>query len=87
MRLFLVESHLPGMEEDDLRTIQRAVVMACGRFTSQGENVRYVQGIYVPGQGRYLCLFEALDDVIVRKVNQVAQLPFQRIQSVVTLEA
>ena len=86
MPTFLVEGHLLAMQTGDLMDAQRAVTQACARLTNQGRAVRYIEAIYVAGDGRYLRLFEAIDEVTVRTVNEVTQLPFERILNVLRLD-
>jgi len=74
------------MERADLMDVQRAVIEACARLSSQGRAVRYLEGIYVAGDGRHLRLFEAVDEATVRRVNEVTQLPFERIVNVLRLD-
>jgi hypothetical protein len=41
--------------------------------------VRYLHGIFIPGEARCLCLFEAPDEDSVAAVNAAAHLPYTRI--------
>ena len=86
MPTFLVEGHLLAVEKSDLMDAQRAVVQACARLTSQGRAVRCLDAIYVAEDGRYLRLFEAVDEATVQRVNEVTQLPFERILDVLRLD-
>jgi len=58
---------------------QRTAIATSQRFSSEGQEVRYIQSTFVPGESRCLCLFEAPTRELVRDVNDSAQLPFSRI--------
>ncbi len=79
MAVYLVDRDLPGMTLDGLVAMQRAVMAACQDLTATGRPVRYLHGLFVPGEARCLCLFEANDEAAVAAVNERAQLPFTRI--------
>jgi hypothetical protein len=49
--------------------------------------VRYLRCIYVPAEDRCICLFEAADLEAVRRVNDIAQVPFHRISPAVEFRA
>jgi hypothetical protein len=76
---FLVDRTLPGMTEDLLVEAQRLLHEATRRVSSTGAAVRYVRCIFIPDEDRCVCLFEANDLATVRRVNEVAQVPFRRI--------
>jgi hypothetical protein len=79
MAVYLVDRDLPGITLDGLVAMQRAVMAMCQDFTATGIPVRYLHGLFVPGEARCLCLFEANDEAAVAAVNERAQLPFTRI--------
>jgi hypothetical protein len=49
--------------------------------------VRYLHGLFVPGEARCLCLFEADDEAIVTALNDAAHLPFTRVVEALDLPA
>jgi hypothetical protein len=79
MTVYLVDRDLPGITLDGLAALQRATLEMCQDSTSRGAPVRYLHGLFVPGEERCLSLFEADDEAIVAAVNERAQLPFTRI--------
>jgi hypothetical protein len=79
MAVYLVDRDLPGITLDGLVAMQRAVMAICQDFMATGRPVRYLHGLFVPGEARCLCLFEANDEAAVAAVNERAQLPFTRI--------
>jgi hypothetical protein len=79
MPVYMVDRDLPRITMEGLTAMQRAAIATCRDFTAAGTPIRYLHGIFVPGEARCLCLFEADDEAIVTAVNEAAQLPFTRI--------
>lgn len=83
LALFVADRTLPRMTEELLAEVQRLLHQAARRVSSSGETVRYLRCIYMPDDDRCICLFEADDPAAVRKVNEIAQVPFRRISSAI----
>jgi hypothetical protein len=64
---------------DQLAGAQRAAIDTSRRFTEAGRPVRYIRSMYVPGDDRCMCLFEAESADSVRSVNDQAGIPYTRI--------
>ncbi len=79
MGVYLVDRNLPGITCEGLAEIQQAEISASQQLTAAGQNVRYLRSVFIPGEARCMCLFEAEDEVAVAAVNQAARLPFTRI--------
>jgi hypothetical protein len=79
LRVFVAEWLVPEAGHEDLARLQAAAVRVCRQFEAEGRPVRYLRSLYVPGDGRCLCLFEAPSAARVRDVNEAGQLPFARI--------
>lgn len=77
--MFLVDRHLPGLTRDQFQAAQRAVADVAGSAAAAGVSVRYLRGIFVPSQGRAVCLFEAPDANSVRDVNLAAGVPLSSV--------
>ena len=82
--LYVVERVMPGATLESLREIRHAAEEVCGAFTAEGRSVRYLRSIFMPGESRCQCLFEAASADLVQAVNEAAQIPYNRI--VVALE-
>ena len=82
LRLFLVEHNLRGLPPAQQASAHRALAEAVRREASHGRRIRYVQRIFVPADGRCLCLFEAENPDAVRAVNDIAQFPLTAILAV-----
>jgi hypothetical protein len=85
MRVYLVDRDLPGITLEGLAEIQQAEISASQQFTSTGQLVRYLRSVFIPGEARCLCLFEAEDETAVVEVNEAAHLPFTRIVAALNL--
>ena len=83
-RLYLVEHDLRGMSSWQVASVQRALSEAVLRENRRGGRIRYVQCIYSPEEHRCLCLFEAADPDLVRRVNDTAQFPLAHVMAVVS---
>lgn len=81
--MFVAERTLPGMTEELLAEVHRLLQEAARRVSSTGEVVRHLRCTYLPEEDRCICLFEARDVAAVRRVNEIAQVPFRRITSAI----
>jgi hypothetical protein len=79
MPVYMVDRDLPGISRERLTALQQAALAMCRRFTAAGQVVSYLRGMFIPGEDRCLCLFEAADEALVAAVNEAARLPFTRI--------
>jgi len=59
--------------------MQRAEIRASEQLTAAGQRVRYLRSVFIPGEARCMCLFEADDEAAVAAVNLAVRLPFTRI--------
>jgi len=79
MAVYLVDRDLPGITLEGLAAMQRAEISASQQLTAAGQRVRYLRSVFIPGEARCMCLFEADDEAAVAAVNEEARLPFSRI--------
>ena len=79
MAMYMVERSLPGITMEQLAGAQKAAIETGKRMTAEGKNVRYIRSMYVPGEARCMCLFEAPNPQLVREANETAKIPFVRI--------
>ena len=77
--VYLVERELPNIEMEQLADAQKRVILAGKEITAQGREVRYIRSMFVPGENRCMCLFEAPNSEHVREANELAEIPFTRI--------
>ena len=85
MPIYLVDRDLPMITRDQLAAAHRAATETASRFTAEGEPVRYLRSVFLPHEGRCLCLFEARDAECVRSLNEVAQIPFTSVSEALEL--
>lgn len=79
MSVFMVERNLKGISMDDLGGAQKAAIAKAGEMTSAGTGVRYIRSTFAPEDGRCMCLFEASSEADVKRLNDEAGLPYNRI--------
>lgn len=79
MPVFMVDRNLPEITKEQLAAAQRRAIETSQRFTQQGKAVRYIRSMFVPGESRCMCLFEAANPEHVKEVNEAAQIPFSRV--------
>jgi hypothetical protein len=85
MGVYLVDRDLPGITGEGLALLQRAELSASEQLTAAGQPVRYLRSLFIVGEARCMCLFEAEDEVAVAALNEAARLPFTRIVSALDL--
>lgn len=79
MPVYMVERNLPGVQMNQLAAAQQAAIQTSQQFTADGKNVRYIRTTFIPGEAHCMCLFEAVNQELVKEVNEAAQIPFTRI--------
>ena len=79
MAVYMVERDLPEITMEQLAAAQQAAIETSQQFTASGKPVRYIRSVFVPGDSRCMCLFEADDIGAVEEVNKSAQIPFTRV--------
>ena len=85
MAVYIVERNLPGITMDQLAAAQKAAIERGQEFTANGKDVRYIRSIFVPGDSKCMCLFEAASPEVVKEVNEAAQIPFTQIKEALDL--
>jgi hypothetical protein len=79
MPVYMVERVLPGLKMDQLAEAQKRAIQAGKELTAEGKTVKYIRSMFVPNEGRCMCLFEASNPDLVREANERAKVPFTRI--------
>jgi hypothetical protein len=78
----MVEHDLRGLSPEQLANAHRALGEAVHREARRGGQIRYVQCVVAPTERKCLCLFEAPEPSLVRRVHDTAQFPLVRISAV-----
>lgn len=84
--VFVVERRLLGVDRGRLAGVHRALAESARRLSQRGDVVRYLRCTFIPGASRCLCVFEANSADLVRRVNEVAQVPFDRIEEAIDFD-
>lgn len=79
MPVYLVEREMPGVTMEQLAAAQKKAIQTGKELTAEGRQVRYIRSMFVPGECRCMCLFEAPNPENVKEANKRAQIPFTRI--------
>ncbi len=79
MTVYMVERSLKGISMDDLGDAQKASIGKAKEMTAAGTDVRYLRSTFAPDDGRCMCLFEAPSEADVKRLNDEAGLPYDRI--------
>lgn len=79
MPVYMVERELPGITMEQLASAQKRAIQMGKQLTAEGRQVRYIRSMFVPGESRCMCLFEAPNPEHVREANERAEIPFSRI--------
>ena len=79
MTVYLVERSLKGISMDDRGGAQKAAISKAEEMTAAGTDVRYIRSTFAPDDGRCMCLFEAPSEADVKRLNDEAGLPYDRI--------
>lgn len=79
MTVYMVERNLKGISMDDLGGAQKAAIGKAKELTAEGTRVRYIRSTFAPEDGRCMCLFEAGSNAEVKRLNDEAGLPYERI--------
>jgi muconolactone delta-isomerase len=85
MGVYLVDRDLPGITAEGLALLQQAELSASQQLTAAGQLVRYLRSLFIVGEARCMCLFEAEDEAAVTALNEAARLPFTRIVAALDL--
>jgi len=79
MPVYAVERELPGIKMDQLAAAQKSAIETGKEFTKKGKSVRYIRSMFMPGESRCICLFEASNPELVKELNDTAKIPYKRV--------
>ena len=85
MSVYMVERSLKGIAMSDLAAAQQAAIATSRRFSAEGTPVRYIRSTFVPESSACMCLFEASGADAVKRVNEAAKIPFDRVTEALDL--
>lgn len=79
MTVYMVERDLKGISMEALGGAQRAAINKAQEMSAAGTNIKYIRSTFAPDDGRCMCLFEADTDAAVKRLNDEAGLPYDRV--------
>ena len=79
MSVYMVERDLKGIEMKDLAAAQQAAISTAEAYRAKGSPIRYIRSTFAPEDGRCMCLFEADSETDVKRLNDDAGLPYNRV--------
>jgi hypothetical protein len=79
MQVYMVERSLKGISMDALAAAQKRAIETAQKLSKEGTPVRYIRSTFLPEEGACMCLFSAERPEDVRRLNETAQIPFDRI--------
>jgi Nickel responsive protein SCO4226-like len=79
MTVYMVERELAGIAMEDLAGAQKAAITKAAEMTAAGTEVKYLRSTFAPQDGRCMCLFEAGTEAEVKRLNDEAGLPYERV--------
>ena len=79
MTVYMVERDLKGIAMDDLAAAQKAAIQKAEDYTAGGTPMRYIRSTFAPEDGRCMCLFEATNADDVKRLNDEARIPYNRV--------
>ncbi len=85
MSVFMVERNLKGISMEDLGAAQQAAIGTAARMTADGNRISYIRSTFAPEDGRCMCLFEGESAEQVRRLNDTAGLPYDKVVAAMDL--
>lgn len=79
MTVYMVERNLAGISMQDLGAAQRAAISKASEMSAGGTAIRYIRSTFAPTEGRCMCLFDAASDGDVKRLNDEAGLPYEKV--------
>ena len=79
MATYMVERNLEGISMEDLGGAQKAAIGKAEQLTAGGMSIRYIRSTFAPDDGRCMCLFEAGSADDVKRLNDDAGLPYNKV--------
>lgn len=79
MTVYMVERDLKGITMEQLAGAQKAAIAKAGEMAAGGTQIRYIRSTFAPEDGRCMCLFEAGSEPDVKRLNDEAGLPYNRV--------
>ena len=79
MGTYMVERSLKGISMDDLGGAQKAAIGKAAEMKAAGTEISYIRTTFAPEDGLCMCLFDAGSEADVKKLNDEAGIPYDRV--------
>ncbi len=79
MTVYMVERSLKGISMEDLGGAQKAAIAKAAEMSAAGTKIGYVRTTFAPDDGRCMCLFEGNSVSDVKRLNEHAGIPYDRV--------
>lgn len=79
MSVYMVERDLKGISMEALAGAQTAAIGMAQKMSAAGTDIKYIRSTFAPEDGRCMCLFDAVSDIDVKRLNDEAGLPYSRV--------
>ncbi len=79
MTVYMVERSLKGISMEDLGGAQNAVIAKAAEMTATGTEIGYIRTTFAPVDGRCMCLFDGNSEADVKRLNDEAGVPYDRV--------
>ncbi len=79
MPVYMVERDLKGISMESLGGAQKTAISKAKDMSAAGTQIKYLRSTFAPDDGRCMCLFEARSDADVKRLNDEAGLPYNRV--------
>lgn len=79
MTVYMVERNLQGISMEDLAGAQKAAISTAAAMTAEGARIAYIRSTFAPEDGRCMCLFDGESAEQVKRLNDTAGLPYERV--------
>ena len=79
MTVYMGERSLKGISMKDLGGAQKAAIAKANEMTAAGTEIGYIRTTFAPDDGRCMCLFNGKSAADVKRLNDEAGLPYDRV--------
>lgn len=79
MTVYMVERNLAGISMEDLGGAQKAAMATAEQMSGAGDKISYIRSTFAPEDGRCMCLFDGESADQVKRLNDTAGLPYEKV--------
>ncbi len=79
MTVYMVERSLKGISMEDLGGAQKAAIAKAAELSATGTDIGYIRSTFAPDDGRCMCLFDGDSVADVKRLNDEAGIPYDRV--------